>query len=257
MASACAASLSLMDAGIPIKEPVAGIAIGLVTRDEQYKILTDIAGIEDDYGDMDFKIAGTSNGVTAIQLDTKTDGLTYPIIAEALEQARKARLVILEKMKAVIASPRQSLSMYAPKIKSFEVDPDKIGAIIGPGGKIIKRIQRDNNVTVDIDDETSVVSVAATTVADLERAVNQITSLIRDVEIGDIHEVRVEKIVNFGAFCEIAPGKSGLLHVSEIADEYVKDVGAFLKEGDIIKVKVIGIDPQGKIRLSLKQAKPD
>lgn len=255
MASACAGSLSLMDAGVPIEKAVAGIAIGLITRGQEYKILTDIAGAEDHYGDMDFKVAGTKEGINAIQLDTKIDGLTLKMIEEALARAKEARIIILEKMQEAISVPRQTLSQYAPKIKSFAIAPDKIGAIIGPGGKIIKRIQRENNVTVDIDDETSMVSVAAQTVEDLDRAVKQITNLIREVEIGDIYEVTVEKIVNFGAFCEIAPGKSGLIHVSELSNEFVKDVGEFLKEGDVIKAKVIGIDPQGKIKLSLKQAK--
>ncbi|MDD3296420.1 MAG: polyribonucleotide nucleotidyltransferase [Candidatus Omnitrophica bacterium] len=255
MASVCAGSLSLMDAGVPIKEPVAGIAVGLVTRGQDYKILTDIAGAEDHYGDMDFKVAGTQKGITAIQLDTKIDGLTFNMIEDTLKRALEARQFILNKMKEAITVPREGLSEYAPKIKSFEVNPDKIGAIIGPGGKIIKKIQRENRVTVDIDDDTNMVSVAAQTLEDLERAVNQITNLIRDVEVGDIYDVKVEKIVNFGAFCEIAPGKSGLLHVSELSDDFVKDVSEFLKEGDVLKVKVIGVDPQGKIRLSLKQAK--
>ena len=255
MATTCAASLSLMDAGVPIKAPVAGIAIGLVTGDKDHKILIDIAGVEDHYGDMDFKVAGTEKGITAIQLDIKIGGINYQIIKEALAKAKTARLFILEKMKASLSLPREALSRYAPKIESFEVNPDKIGAIIGPGGKIIKKIQRENKVTVDIDDETSVVSVVAEDVADLERAVKQIKNLIRDVEVGDIYEVKVEKIVAFGAFCEIAPGKSGLLHVSEISDTFIKDVTEALKEGDMLTVKVIGVDPQGKIRLSLKQAK--
>ena len=255
MASACAASLSMMDAGIPIREPVAGIAIGLVTRDNDYKILTDIAGAEDHYGDMDFKVAGTKNGITAIQLDTKIDGLTYPIIKDTLERAKVARMIILEKMKETIVTPRDALSEYAPKIKSFEVNPDKIGAIIGPGGKIIRRMSRENNVTIDIDDETNVVSVVGETLEGLEQAVKQIENLIKDIEVGEIYEVKVERIVNFGAFCEIAPGKSGLVHVSELSDEFVKDVTEFLKEGDVVTAKVIGIDPQGKIRLSIKQAK--
>ena len=255
MASVCAGSLSLMDAGIPLREAVAGIAMGLVSKDETYKVLTDIAGAEDHYGDMDFKIAGTKKGITAIQLDTKIEGLTFGIIEETLERAKAARLFILEKMENAITSPRGKLSEYAPKINSFEVNPDKIGAIIGPGGKTIKRIQRENNVNIDIDDETSVVSVAAQTVEDLERAVKLISNLVKDIEVGEIYEAKVEKIVNFGAFCEIAPGKSGLIHVSELSDEFVKEVEEFLKIGDILKVKVIGIDPQGKIRLSLKQAK--
>lgn len=255
MASVCAGSLSLMDAGIPIKGAVAGIAIGLIVGDKGYKILTDIAGAEDHYGDMDFKVAGTKKGITAIQLDTKIDGLTFEMIEDALEKAKEARLFILDKMEKAIDSPRGELSAYAPKIKSFPVNPDKIGAIIGPGGKIIKKIQRENKVNIDIDDETSVVSVAAETVEDLERVVKLINSLVKDIEVGEIYEVKVEKIVNFGAFCEIAPGKSGLIHVSELSDGFVKEVEEFLKIGDVINAKVIGVDPQGKIRLSLKQAK--
>ncbi|MBU2266315.1 MAG: polyribonucleotide nucleotidyltransferase, partial [Candidatus Omnitrophica bacterium] len=255
MASACAASLSLMDAGVPVKDLVAGIAIGLISKDDDYKILTDIAGAEDHYGDMDFKVAGTKKGITAIQLDTKIHGLTFEIIEETLSRAKTAREAILKQMNEAISAPRTALSEYAPKIKSFEIDPDKIGAIIGPGGKIIKRIQRENNVTVDISDETGTVSVAAQNLKDLERAVKQITNLIKDVEVGATYEVKVEKIVAFGAFCEIAPGKSGLIHVSELSEGFVKEVGEFLKVGDVINAKVIGVDPQGKIRLSLKQAK--
>ncbi|MBN3040698.1 MAG: polyribonucleotide nucleotidyltransferase [Candidatus Omnitrophica bacterium] len=256
MASACAGSLSLMDAGIPITRPVAGIAIGLIDNGSEYKILTDIAGGEDHHGDMDFKIAGTRNGITAIQLDTKIHGLTYKIIEETLKIAKDARNSILDKMSQAIDGPRKSLSQYAPKIKSFEVDPEKIGAIIGPGGKTIKKIQRDNNVNVDIDDETSMVSVSAETDDDLNRAVQQIMNLVKEIEVGEVYEVKVERIVNFGAFCEIAPGKSGLIHVSELSDSFVKDVNDYLKIGDILQAKVIGVDPQGKIRLSAKQAKP-
>ncbi len=255
MATACAASLSLMDAGVPVKDLVAGIAIGLIAQGDDYKILTDIAGAEDGYGDMDFKVAGTKKGITAIQLDTKIHGLTFKIIEETFSRAKLAREAILNQMKEAISAPRASLSEYAPKIKSFEIDPDKIGTIIGPGGKIIKRIQRENNVTVEISDETGTVSVAAQNLKDLERAVKQITNLVKDVEVGEIYEVKVEKIVAFGAFCEIAPGKSGLIHVSELSENFVKDVGEFLKVGDVVNAKVIGIDPQGKIRLSLKQAK--
>jgi len=211
------------------KNAVAGIAIGLVTGDKDYKVLTDIAGAEDHYGDMDFKVAGTKNGITAIQLDTKIDGLTFEIIKDTLAKAKIARLFILGKMKEAIDLPREELSEYAPKIKSFEINPDKIGAIIGPGGKIIKRIQRENKVNVDIDDETNIVSVSADTTEDLERAVKQITNLIKDIEIGEIYEAKVEKIVAFGAFCEIAPGKSGLIHVSELSDGFVKDVDEFFK----------------------------
>lgn len=254
MATVCASSLSLMDTGVPIKEPVAGIALGLVQQGDNYKILTDIAGIEDHYGDMDCKVAGTKNGVTAIQLDIKIDGLNYKIIEDALNQAKEGRLFILEKMAQALASPRVALSKYTPKIKSFKVEQDKIGGIIGPGGRMIRRLSRENNVSIDIDDDTSMVSVVAETEQDLERAVNQINNLVRDVEVGNVYEGKIERIVNFGAFCEIVPGKSGLIRVSEISDKYVTDVGEYLKEGDVVKVRVIGIDPQGRINLSIKQA---
>ncbi len=255
MASACAASLSLMDAGVPLKEVVAGIAIGLVTDGSSYKILTDIAGIEDHCGDMDFKVAGTKKGVTAIQVDTKIGGLTIEIIKEALVKAKEARLFILDKMSQTIAEPRQALSEYAPKIKSFVIDPDKIGMVIGPGGKNIRKMSRDYNVTVDIDDERSMVSVVAETRQDLEKATAAIESIVREFDVGDVVEAKVDKIMGYGAFCELSPSKSGLLHVSEIAEGFVKDVEKHLKEGDVIKVKVIGKDQFGKLKLSLKQAK--
>jgi polyribonucleotide nucleotidyltransferase len=255
MASVCAASLSLMDEGVPIKEQVAGIAIGLVKENDRYKILTDIAGVEDHYGDMDFKIAGTKKGVTAIQLDIKIDGLDYEIIQQALERAKQAREIILEKMNQAQSAPRDAISKYAPKIKSFKVDPDKIGDIIGPGGRIIRKIIRENNVTIDIDDEIGSVSVVAETQEDLERAVNQIINLTKDLEVGKIYDVKIIRIVNFGAFCEIVPGKIGFIHISEISDQFVKDIKQFIEEGQIVKAKLISIDPQGRITLSLKQAK--
>ena len=255
MATVCASSLSLMDAGVPIKESVAGIALGLVTEGNKYKILSDIAGVEDHYGDMDFKIAGTKNGITAIQLDIKIKGLDYKIIKEALSIGKDSRLFILDKMQKALSLPREAVSKYAPKIKSVKVDIDKIGEIIGPGGRNIRRMTRENNVSIDIDDELGNVSVVAETKEDLDRTVKQIIALTRDVEVGDIYEeAKVAKITNFGAFCEITPNKSGLVHVSEISNEFVKDVSQVLSEGDIVKVKVIGIDPQGRINLSIKQA---
>jgi polyribonucleotide nucleotidyltransferase len=253
MATVCAASLSLMDTGVPIKDPVAGIALGLVKENDNYKILSDIAGIEDHYGDMDFKVAGTEKGINAVQLDIKIGGLTYKIIEEALERAKEGRLFILDKMKESLSLPREALSKYAPKIRSFKIASEKIGSVIGPGGRMIRRLTRENNVNIDIDDETSTVSVVAETEEDLERAIAQITNLTRDAEVGDIYDAKVEKIVNFGAFCEIAPGKSGLVRIGEISDTYVKEVTDVLKEGDTVKVKVIGIDPQGRINLSIKQ----
>ena len=254
MATVCASSLSLMDAGVPVASPVAGIALGLITEGEEYKILTDIAGVEDHYGDMDFKVAGTKNGITAIQLDIKIGGLTYKMIEEALAQSKEARLFILEKMSTALSLPREIVSKYAPKIKSFKIDPDRIGSVIGPGGKFIRRLTSEYNVTIDIDDETATVSVVAMDLDNLERAAKQIMNMVKDIEVGEIFEGKVTRIANFGAFCEIVPGKQGLVHVSEISDSYVKNVSEVLKEGDIVKVKIIGIDSQGRINLSIKQA---
>ncbi|MDD5194114.1 MAG: polyribonucleotide nucleotidyltransferase [Candidatus Omnitrophica bacterium] len=256
MATVCASSLSLMDAGVPIKNPVAGIAMGLVSQGSNFKILTDIAGLEDHYGEMDFKIAGTENGINAIQLDIKSEGLTYEIIEAALAAAKEARLIILKKMNAAISTPREAVAQYAPKIKTFKIDSEKIGAVIGPGGKIIRRISRENNATIDIDDEAGTVSVMAYTQEELERVVKIVINLTKEIEPGEVFEGKITRIANFGAFCEILPGKQGLIHVSEIANTYVKDVRDFLKEGDIVKVKVIGIDNQGKINLSMKQIEP-
>ncbi|MCM8786668.1 MAG: polyribonucleotide nucleotidyltransferase [Candidatus Omnitrophica bacterium] len=253
MATVCASSLSLMDAGVPIKSPVAGIAIGLVKDVDRYKILTDIAGIEDHYGDMDFKVSGTRNGITALQLDIKTDGLTYQIITEALMCAKEARLFILDKMEEAISQPRSSISPYAPKIKTLKIDLDKIGNVIGPGGKTIRQLIRDNNVSIDIDDLEGTVSVVAYNQEDLERATAQIVGLTRDIQVGDIYDVKITKLTNFGAFCEIFPSKTGLIHISEISDKFVRDIRDFLNEGDIVKAKVISIDHQGKITLSIKQ----
>ncbi|MCM8823797.1 MAG: polyribonucleotide nucleotidyltransferase [Candidatus Omnitrophica bacterium] len=254
MASVCASSLSLMDAGVPIKEHVAGIALGLVQNNENYKILTDIAGVEDHYGEMDFKIAGTEKGITAIQLDVKNEGISFSILADSLKRAKEARNFILSKMKEIISTPRSMVSPYAPKIKSFKIDIDKIGEIIGPGGRVIRKITRENNVIVDINDETGIVSVVADNDSNLERAVKEIINLTKEVNVGDIYEAKVIKITNFGAFCEILPGKVGLLHISELSNSFVRDPYDFVKENEIIKVKVINIDEQGRISLSKKQA---
>jgi len=254
MATVCAASLALMDAGVPIKEQVAGVALGLVSEGERSIILTDIAGVEDRYGDMDFKVAGTKKGITAVQLDVKNDGLSFRLVEEALGKAKKARLFILDKMNDALSLPREGVSKYAPKIKSFKIDLDKIGDVIGPGGRIIRKLTRDHNVTIDIDDETGRVSVVAETEDDLNRAVEEITILTKDISIGEIYDAKVVRITNFGAFCELAPGKTGLLHISELSDKFVKDVREFLKEGDVVRVKVINVDAQGKITLSKKQA---
>jgi polyribonucleotide nucleotidyltransferase len=255
MATVCAASLALMDAGVPLKSPIAGVAMGLVRDKANYKILTDIAGVEDHCGDMDFKVAGTQKGIAAIQLDIKIDGISYEIIQDTLQQAKQARLFILEKMNQALSLPRGSVSKYAPKIKSFKIDPEKIGAIIGPGGKIIRRLSRENNATIDIDDDLAMVSVVAYTQEELDRAVKQIVNLTKEIEVGEVFEGPIVRLMNFGAFCEIVPGKQGLIHVSELSDKYVKEVGEVVKEGDIVTVKVISIDSQGRINLSIKQAK--
>ncbi|MFH1768586.1 MAG: polyribonucleotide nucleotidyltransferase, partial [Candidatus Omnitrophota bacterium] len=254
MATVCAASLSLMDAGVPLKDQVAGIAIGIVTEGERYVILTDIAGEEDHYGDMDFKIAATKKGIMAIQLDVKNDGLTFLQIEEALKRGRQACVIIIDKMNSVLPSPRKDLSLYAPKIETVPIGLDKIGEFIGPGGKNIRRLIRKYNVEIDIDDESGRVFIVAEDMKNLKEAVAEIESSLREVVVGDIYEAKVVKLTNFGAFCEIAPGKSGLLHISELSDGFVKDVRDFLKEGDKLTVKVIKIDAQGRVDLSRKQA---
>lgn len=254
MATVCATSLSLMDAGIPIRSAVAGIAIGLVEEGQNYKILTDIAGVEDHYGDMDFKIAGTKDGITAIQLDVKIAGITSQMIEDALQRAHEARAIILGKMDKALSSPRAAVAKYAPKIKSFKIDPEKIGSVIGPGGRIIRRLTREYNVSIDIDDEKECVFVVAERAEDLDRAVNQIMNLVKDIEVGQIYEVKITRLANFGAFCEIVPGKSGLIRISEISDKFVENVGDFLKEDDVVTAMVVNVDPQGKIALSIKQA---
>lgn len=256
MATVCAGSLSLMDAGVPIKNPVAGIAIGIVTDgDDNYKILTDIAGVEDHCGEMDFKVSGTKNGVCAIQLDVKNNGLTFKQIEETLEKAKKARALILEVMTSAIAQSRQAVSKYAPKIETIPIQIDKIGELIGPGGRNIRKLTREYNVEINIDDEAGRVFIVAQDADDLARAVKEISASLKEVEAGEIYEnAKVAKITNFGAFCDLPGGKSGLVHVSELSNEFVKEVTDVVKEGDVIKVKVIAIDNQGRINLSKKQA---
>jgi len=254
MASVCAASLSLMDAGVPIKEPTAGVALGLITEGDSHLVLVDIAGIEDHYGDMDFKIAGTKNGITAIQLDLKTNGINYDILEEALVLAKGTRQVILEKMLQALNKPREKVSKFAPKIRYVPIPREKIGEVIGPGGRTIRGIISQTGVTIDIDDEKGRATIAASDEEALNKGIKMVEEIIKDPEVGEIYNATVEKITSFGAFCEILPGKLGLLHISELASGFVKDVSDYLKEGDIVKVKVIDIDDQGKIKLSKKQA---
>ncbi len=253
MATVCAGSLSLMDAGVPIKEHVAGIALGLVEEGENYVILTDIAGIEDHCGDMDFKVAGTKEGITAVQVDVKNLGLSFKIIEEALKQAKSAREKILELMCQTISQPRPQISPLAPRITILKIDPEKIGNIIGPGGKTIRKIISQTGATIDIENDGQ-VTVSTPDKESQEKTLKILKGLVEDVEVGNIYEGTITRITNFGAFCEILPGKSGLIHISEISDEYVKNVSDFLKVGDRVRVKVIGVDDLGRITLSKKQA---
>ncbi|MGY3725340.1 polyribonucleotide nucleotidyltransferase [Granulicatella balaenopterae] len=250
-ASICAGTLALMDAGVPIKAPVAGIAMGLVSDGDNYTVLTDIQGLEDHLGDMDFKVAGTTEGITALQMDIKIQGITEQILTEALDQAKKARFEILEELTSTLAAPRAELSEYAPKIEMIKINPDKIKVVIGRGGDTINSIIDETGVKIDIDPEGN-VSIASTEAAMIERAKEIIEDLTREIEAGQVYEGTVRRIEKFGAFVEIAKGKDGLVHISELAHERVAKVEDVLKEGDKVKVKVIEIDRQGRINLSRK-----
>ena len=256
MATVCASALCLMDAGVPIKDAVAGIAIGLIKDEDKFVVFTDISGLEDHFGDMDFKLAGTKKGVTALQMDLKIDGIGFDILSEATQQAHKAKSVILENMNSAIAKPRKSISNLAPRITILKISTEKIGELIGPGGKTIKKIIATTGATIDIEDDGRVL-VSSVEAKASEEAIKMIRSLTEDVEVGTVFLAKVKRVVAFGAFCEIAPGKEGLVHVSELADKFVKNVEDILKVGDEIKVKVIGIDDLGRIKLSKKQAECD
>jgi polyribonucleotide nucleotidyltransferase len=254
MASVCSGSLSLMDAGVPISNAVAGISIGLISKGNDWRLLTDIMGLEDHFGDMDFKVAGTDKGITAIQLDLKIQGVPVEVLLKGLVQAREARLIILDKMKAVIASPKEDISKFAPRIVTTQVPPDKIGDVIGPGGRTIKKIIDQTGVeTIDIEDDGKVL-VAATTKESAQKALEYILGLVEVPDVGKIYDAEVMRVTNFGAFCEFLPGRQGLVHVSELSDKYVKDVGQVVKVGDRFKVKLIGIDEMKRVNLSKKQA---
>ena len=256
MASVCSSSLALMDAGVPIKRPVAGIAMGLVTNEKEYKILTDIQGPEDHYGDMDLKVAGTTEGITAIQMDVKLWGISERIFKESLEAAKKARLHILSQaITKTILEPRKELSEWAPRIYTLHISPDKIGGLIGPGGKIIRQIIEECEVEIDVEDDGTVF-ITATKKDAAKKAIEWIKGITKEIVVGEIfNKGLVKKTVAFGAFVEIAPNKEGLVHISELAPRRVEKVEDVVKIGDIIPVKVIGIDEQGKIKLSLKQVK--
>jgi polyribonucleotide nucleotidyltransferase len=251
MASVCGSTLALMDAGVPILAPVAGIAMGLITDADadRYAILSDIQGVEDALGDMDFKVAGTRDGITALQMDMKIKGLRMDIMEQALEQARQGRLFILGKMLEVLPEPRATMSQYAPRIITIHVDPEKIGKIIGPGGKMIRAIQEEYNVKIDIEDDGSVF-IASTDGLSAESAVREIESLTEEVTIGKTYVGRVVRTESYGAFVQILPGVDGLVHISQLADYRAPTVEDVVRVGDEVMVMVIDIDDQGKIRLS-------
>jgi len=253
MATGCAGSMALMEAGVPVKDQVAGVAMGLIKEEDRLAVLTDIIGDEDHLGDMDFKVCGTRDGVTALQMDIKITGLSREIMADALDQARRARLHILEIMNQAISQPRTEISPYAPKIVTINVHPDKIRDIIGPGGKVIRQIQAETNSRIDIDDDGK-VSIATPDDASAKAAIEIIRNLTQEAEIGRIYEGKVAKIMDFGAFVEIFPGTDGLVHISELDHGRVHKVTDVLHEGDPVRVKVIDIDRNGRIKLSRRQA---
>jgi len=253
MASVCGGSLAMMDAGVPLKKAVAGIAMGLVMDEKtgKYAVLSDIAGAEDHYGDMDFKVAGTADGITALQMDIKVTGITTEIMRKALDQARRGRLHILEKMRESLPSSRENISAFAPRIVTIRIPVDKIRDVIGPGGKMIRSIIERTGVKIDVEDDGR-VNVASADGASAQKAISIIQELTATPELNKTYLGKVQRITDFGAFVEIMPGTDGLLHVSEIANHRVKDVRDELKEGEQLLVKVINIDPTGKIRLSRK-----
>jgi len=253
MGSVCGSTLGLMDAGVPIKAPVAGVAMGLIKKDDKFAVLTDIQGVEDHLGDMDFKVAGTESGVTVIQMDMKIGGINREILIEALAQAKQGRLHILKKMLEVIPAPRPDLSPFAPRIIITTIDPDKIRNVIGPGGKMIKKIIDETGVKIDIEDDGRVFIAAVDGEAG-KKALAIIESLVADVEVGKIYLGRVVKIMDFGAFCEVLPGKEGLVHISQLAEQRVGKVEDIVSVGDEIMVKVVKIDEHGRVNLSRKEA---
>jgi len=253
MASVCGSSLALMDAGVPLKAPVAGVAMGLVKDGDKFAVLTDILGDEDHLGDMDFKVAGSAEGVTALQMDIKIEGITREIMEKALAQAKEARLHILGEMNKVLAEPREEMSDWAPTIMTFKIDPDKIRDVIGKGGAVIRAITEETGATIDIENDGT-VKIASVDGASGKEALKRIELITADVEVGRIYEGRVARLMDFGAFVTILPGKDGLVHISQISNERVEKVSDKLSEGDIVRVKVLEVDRQGRIRLSMKEA---
>jgi polyribonucleotide nucleotidyltransferase len=251
MASVCGTSLALMDAGVPVKAPVAGVAMGLVLEGGRYKVITDILGDEDHLGDMDFKVAGTSSGVTALQMDIKVDSITPEIMKVALEQAHEGRLHILGEMNKVLATSRAKMSEWAPSIITLKIDPEKIRDVIGKGGAVIRQITEETGTTIDIENDGT-VKIASVQGAAGREALRRIELITADVEVGRVYEGRVARLMDFGAFVTILPGRDGLVHISQISDERVERVGDKLKEGDVVRVKVLEVDRQGRVRLSMR-----
>jgi polyribonucleotide nucleotidyltransferase len=253
MASVCAGCLSLMDAGVPVSEPVAGIAMGLLMRDGKEVILSDILGDEDAMGDMDFKVAGSNRGIVAVQMDIKVKGITKEIMSQAVNQARKGISHILGIMGQTLEKPREILSPYAPRIWTLKIRPEKIREVIGPGGKVIKSIVEQTGVKIDIED-SGVVKIVSQDEESANKAIEIIKGITREIEVGTIYTGVVRRVADFGAIVEILPGVDGLCHVSQLADTYIKKVTDVVKEGDEITVKVIEVEPNGRIRLSRKAA---
>ena len=256
MASVCGSSLAMMDAGIPLKAPVAGIAMGLVKEGGDFVVLSDILGDEDHLGDMDFKVAGSEQGISALQMDIKIEGITEEIMRIALDQAKQGRLHILGEMAKALSTPRAEMSEFAPRLLTLKIHPDKIREVIGKGGSVIQAITKETGTQIDIQDDGT-ITIASVNNAAAEAARARIESITSDVEPGRIYEGKVAKIMDFGAFVTIAPGKDGLVHVSQISNERVEKVSDKLKEGDIVKVKVLEVDKQGRIRLSMKALDED
>jgi len=261
MGTVCSASMALMDGGVPIKAPVSGIAMGLVTDGESTVVLSDILGDEDHTGDMDFKVAGTAEGITALQMDIKILELSKDILAKALEQAKAGRLHILSKMQEAISTHRDEMSPYAPNVYNIQINPERIGDVIGPGGKMIRSIQAETNTQIEINDN-GIVKIAAVNKEEGDRAAQIVQDIGMDPEVGATYEGKVVKITDFGAFVQIKPKTDGLVHISELANYRVKQVSDIVKEGDVIKVKVIDVSRDGKIKLSRKalltdEKKPD
>lgn len=257
MASVCGSTLALMDAGVPLKRPASGIAMGIIIGEGgKYKVLTDIQGLEDHFGDMDFKVAGTKEGITALQMDVKVDGIDTDMLDSVLKQSNRNRMDILEKITNVVPGPRENLSPYAPRILTIRINPEKIRDVIGPGGKVINQIIDETGVSIDIEDD-GMVFITSTDEISAKKAEEWILNLTREVKAGEFFQARITRIMNFGAFAEVLPNQEGLIHISELAPQRVEKVEDVVKVGDMVPVKVKEIDRQGRINLSRKDALAD